>query len=960
MIKIGKNRKGWGNSLSYLLVGLLVFGAAMSALAEGAGPNGFPNLLENPAFQNATIPSGNFGRYIDATLPTIPGWSGCGKAGVAKKADTTWLPRTSRDYRAFIQNNGTLNDDDSCWLEQTVTVEESGSYVFSCKYVTRSGNYSNDGQLGFSITLNGVSAEYEPANFRKNDTTWHTAEWRFTLAAGQTCTFRIHGVHSSVNPDRTVIIDSCALERVGVATEGYFGQLNLLVNPAFEDATIPSGSNNGNWGRYLDATAPTLVGWIGHGKAGVAKNTDDTTWLPWGSDKDEYRAFIHNTSGGYDADDSSWLEQTVRPLIGGTYAFTCRYATRTTSNGASAGTGSFGLNIVCDGATNECDAVTFSATNIRHLNTTWYFTIEAGRVYTFRLHGIGGLATDRCVMIDYCSLERLPSADRTINGEYHLVANEDWSAETVDITSGAEVHLDGHTLKIGDVRPNARGVAPVFTDETVSPGELCVVVPEGEELANNGWSVAGGVMLVKDGPGTFIWNGGTVAETAPILITNGVFRLGTSQANLFGESGTATVRCKGQFDLHWSYAKNMQSAVYGRTFNIEGDGPDGSGAIVNTVGSPLDYSYGCHFSHVVLGSDATVGGNARIDFRGNGDGIDGVGRILTVKNTHELCFTTDSHLACADVIVTGDGMLEACNNCMMDISGSVRLHGGRLNFYVANNSASNQGNNTYRFLAPVVVGEGGGHIGSSLRYFHLDSPLTVESGNTLTCEPNGWSYKGTITNETGATINVTGWVDARIGVWNDGLIDHTADKLYFGHHSETESCAVQNNGTIRTSGGEFCFKAESTMTGTGTLEVLGGSPVLAGDFTGYEGTILLDGGTTSIGQPATFGGTLVLRNGALSSGTSLAAFPGTAVIDVAAQTGTFNVDGKNWLTFSAGKEVFVDVGSRELQYGDRIISWTDAPLDVRFKFFGNHSGELRKDGEGVVYTKRRGTMLIIR
>ena len=958
-----KWRSCFARFISYLLFSLAVAtSATLPAFADGTGPNGFPNLLVNPAFQNATIPSGTYGRYIDAILPTVPGWSGCGKAGVAKKSDTTWKPQTSRDYRAFIQNNGTWNDEDSSWLEQTVTVEEGGSYVFTCKYITRSGDQSNDGRLGFRITSDGASTEYEPANFYKNDTAWHTSAWRFTLEAGQTCTFRIHGVHSDANPDRTAIIDNCALERIGADT-GCFGYPNLLVNPAFEEAAIPSGSNKGNWGRYIDATPPTLVGWTGNGKAGVAKKTDITTWLPWGSGKDEYRAFIHNTDGGYDDDDSSWLEQTVRPVTGGTYAFACRYATRTTSNGTSANGGAFGLSVACGSETNEYETVSFIAENHRHQNTVWYFTLEAGRAYTLRLHGIGGMGTDRCAMIDFCSLERLPTAARTIAGEYHLPEDEDWSNDTVDLAPGAEVHLDGHVLKIGNVRPNSRGAVPVFTDEAATPGELRVAVPADVEFANNGWSVAGGVSLAKDGPGVFTWNSGTVAETAPILVTNGVFRLGTSQANVFGASGSVTVRAKGQFDLHWCYAKNMQSAVYGRTFRIEGDGPDGSGAIVNTSESPLDYSYGYHFSHVVLSGDATVGGNVRIDLRGSGIGIDGSERTLTVKNTHLLCFAAASHLDCGNVSVSDGGKLQFCDNSTNNIAGTLHLQrGGKLDFYVSGNRASNQGNDTYRFLAPVVVGEGGGYVGSSLRYFHLDKPVTVESGNVLTCSPNGWSYKGGITNETDSTVNVTGEVNVRFGARNDGLINHTADKFYFGHRSiDSEPCAVENNGTIRTSGGEFYFKSASTMTGMGKLEVTGGTANLAGDFTGFTGTILLNGGTTTFAQPDTFPGTLVLAGGALDSSSSLGSFPGTARIDLAEQELPLDVDGRNWFTFAAGREVLVDVGARELLPGDRLLSWTEPPANrVIFTLTNGQNGVLRADANGVTYVKRQGTMIIFR
>ncbi len=38
-------------------------------------------------------------------------------------------------------------------------------------------------------------------------------------------------------------------------------------------------------------------------------------------------------------------------------------------------------------------------------------------------------------------------------------------------------------------------------------------------------------------------------------------------------------------------------------------------------------------------------------------------------------------------------------------------------------------------------------------------------------------------------------------------------------------------------------------------------------------------------------------------------------------------------------------GFPELQYGDRLLSWTTEPSDVRFKLLGEHRGVLRKDAD---------------
>ena len=147
------------------------------------------------------------------------------------------------------------------------------------------------------------------------------------------------------------------------------------------------------------------------------------------------------------------------------------------------------------------------------------------------------------------------------------------------------------------------------------------------------------------------------------------------------------------------------------------------------------------------------------------------------------------------------------------------------------------------------------------------------------------------------------------------------------------------------------------MTGTGTLELAGGSPSVKGALSGFTGTIRVSGATATIDNIATFPGTLVLADGEVSM--SLASVTCGVVFDISDKTETFAVPG-SWLALPSGKEVLVDVGERELQYGDRLLSWTTAPSNVRFKLLGEHKGVLRKDATGVVYEKTKGIVIIVR
>ena len=623
---------------------------------------------------------------------------------------------------------------------------------------------------------------------------------------------------------------------------GPFGYPNLLANPDFEHATIAANSNSGNWGWFSDGKV-SVTGWTGSGRAGVAK-FGNSTWDPFLPDTDNYFVFIQMKKGF--ADGASYIEQTVTPEATGFYAFTCQYATRWTYNPNAM---RLGFSVVCGNVTNELEEAALLAGDSRFRNVMRYVTLEAGRSYTFRLYGVAESGTadvDRTAIIGSCSLELLPAADRTISSDYHLTTDEDWSAQSVAIAAGVKVHLDGHTLKIGYVRPDGNGDAPEFTDETQTPGVLCVTAPEDETIPNPGWCVAGGATLVKEGSGALAWRGGTVGEDAPILVTNGLFRLDTWPMNIFGEGGTFTIRGKGQYDVHFGW-NDLQAPSYARTFYIEGDGPDGSGAIVNNAS--LNKS-SCHFSTAIMTGDATIGGTSRIDFRGTGVGLYGTNMTLTVKNKKLAFCEGESHLDCARVIVDADGELEPCNNGgILDVpQGVLLVNGGTL---------SSWANGTQSLDLSVTAGEGGGTIRRAQSWYGIIGPVTVTAGNTLDCENGGPWYDGAITNETGSTFKIGGDLFATGGIFrNDGDVIHTAGKLYFGSRDDyTHPCSVENNGVVRSTGGNFYFRYENSAHGAGLFDLAGSTATMEGDLSDFTGVVRVSGGTASLASVTNFPGT---------------------------------------------------------------------------------------------------------
>ena len=452
------------------------------------------------------------------------------------------------------------------------------------------------------------------------------------------------------------------------------------------------------------------------------------------------------------------------------------------------------------------------------------------------------------------------------DGVGNVVANA-IPGSTTDITLGADVpdagwtafnasyagtiDLNGHRLVIC----GGSNLAFSVTDfSSGTPGELRFTIPENGTFEKTAALriTSGNLSLVKDGPGTFLWShdaGSALSATIPVLVTNGVFKIGATTGNLFGASGTVTVKAPGQFDINTA---QQYGPVRARTFYIEGDGPDGSGAIVN---SAENTQWGYQLNKIVLTGDATIGGRGFIDIRGSGNGVDCGGYELTVKNTGRLCVEADTHLNNATDIVVNGGNLLVCNSCELGAERIVLENDGTFMSYM------NSG--TKEYDVPFVVREGAGTISSGKNWYNIHSPVTVESGCTLNLPTDGPWYGGAITNETGAAMNIGGDFFAVGGIFrNDGTVVHTAQKFYFGSRDdETHPCRVENNGTIRTTGGDFQLKAESSMTGTGTLELAGGSPKVLGDLSGFTGTVIVSNGVAITFTGMNCGGTVAVLEG---------------------------------------------------------------------------------------------------
>ena len=539
------------------------------------------------------------------------------------------------------------------------------------------------------------------------------------------------------------------------------------------------------------------------------------------------------------------------------------------------------------------------------------------------------------------------------------VTNSWTSFNAAEQTGG--IDLNGHSLAVSC----SNTLAFAVTDSSSgTPGELRITVPEGETFTKTAsFGISGNLSLVKDGPGMLLWShdaASSLDASIPVLVTNGVFKTNSQTGNLLGAGGTVTVKAPGQFDINTTV---QYGPVRARTFYIEGDGPDGSGAIVN---SAANTQYGYQLNNIVLTGDATIGGRGYIDIRESGKGINCGGHVLTVKNTGRLEVEAGTYMTNATEIVVNGGYLMAANSSKFG-DRVVLQNGGKFVSYM------NSGDKLID--TPIVVRADTGDdvttnvITTAKNYFQMRTPVTVESGAVLQLPNGGPWYRG-FTNEVNATIIIPAsqvclYTDSVLK--NDGTVINTGTgDFILGHRDNTTgACRVENNGLIRTSGTRFWFKTQSSMTGTGTLELAGGNQLVEGTIANYEGTIVLSGGTATITHADTFTGTLRLKGGALNSGTSLASFPGTAVFDVSdyEEGVALDTEGKNILSFSSGKEVFVDLGERKPAYGTRIVSWPEGEgpaSGVKFSLVAGQRGYISKDSQGLIYTGAKGLTIIVK
>ncbi len=171
-----------------------------------------------------------------------------------------------------------------------------------------------------------------------------------------------------------------------------------------------------------------------------------------------------------------------------------------------------------------------------------------------------------------------------------------------------------------DVLFDGNSGGSVTVDADVSVRSMTVAA--GDLTLGGTGTIAGSEPLVKRGEGTLTLDGANLANQE-VVVEGGVLKLGETAgaqslgaATAEGAGGAVTIKAGGQFDLNYTATDNngVRAAITkGKKFYIEGEGPDGSGVLVNTVAGA---TWSASFNEIVLTGDATIGGTGRIDVRG--------------------------------------------------------------------------------------------------------------------------------------------------------------------------------------------------------------------------------------------------------------------------------------------------------------------------------------------------------
>ncbi|MBO7654322.1 MAG: hypothetical protein J6U40_05320, partial [Kiritimatiellae bacterium] len=349
------------------------------------------------------------------------------------------------------------------------------------------------------------------------------------------------------------------------------------------------------------------------------------------------------------------------------------------------------------------------------------------------------------------------------------------------------------------------GLEPTKTTTVQIPEAVeakMVRVEGGADYTFDGDGTIASERLVKAGSGTLTLESRVLANTTDIEIRGGVVRLGDNA--IVGAAGTSggsiIVKDGGQFDFNHidnESGNNRPRALItsGKTFVIEGEGPDGSGALTSTADNTY---WGSPINEVVLTGDATIGGKSRIDIRGGSrNSITGPDdATLTIKNSainRTRGLNVHGPISVGKMVITEEGCYTPEGGAFtLTIPNGIELRGA-LSMWAAT-GAWNVG-------GLVAVGDKA-YIGNDSGTSYVRTDVTVQEGATLSLGGGGTTrYANAVTNRgTIVTTSNGHYIDAELVNEGNPLMQLNGDIHNYATTVTGDSRAEIKSGYYWTSG----------------------------------------------------------------------------------------------------------------------------------------------------------------
>jgi autotransporter passenger strand-loop-strand repeat protein len=631
--------------------------------------------------------------------------------------------------------------------------------------------------------------------------------------------------------------------------------------------------------------------------------------------------------------------------------------------------GTFGL-----GATNTFSGIT---------------TIDSGATLELGTGGAtgtlaGAIHDNGLLKFDYSGTVTLPgtssisgTGDVEIAGGTVIDAGADFITGTVTIDNGA-------TLRWG----NGTGGAFLAGSTMVDNGALVFDFGGGAVFTSN--SISGtGTLTVHTGTfqtsGTDTYTGPTTVDSGATLELGGGGNTGTVTGNIV-DNGTV------KFDYGSSFAVTSTNSFSG-TGNVEIAGgtmvlanPGVVSAVGGTVtidsGATMQWGTGVGLGNALIGTGGVIDNGALVLDYATGNGVSGG---LQVSGTGTMEIESGLLEESGAITIAGATTIDSGGTLQLDSGGTVThaiVDNGTLKFNYSGavtlgGTETISGTGNVEIMGGTLIDAGADFISGTVT---IDNGATLQWGNGAagaflagtTMVDNGAlvfdfgggavftsnsiSGTGTLTVHTG-TFQTTG-TDTYTG---PTTVDSGATlELGGGGNTGTVTGDIIDNGTVKFDyGSSFAVTSTNSFSGTGNVEIAGGTMVLAnpGVISIVSGTVKIDSGATmQWGTGVGLGNALIGTGGVIDNG--------ALVLDYAAGngvTGGLQISGTGTLTIHSGLleegaattytgSTTIDSGGLlRLDVGGAISNSTDVVVNGTFDISNSAGTSITTlDGAGVV------------